>query len=201
MNRLTVTIITLNEERNLPRALASVAELADEVVLVDGGSRDHTVEIARQLGARVIERPWTDYSDQRNFAAAQASHDWILSLDADEELSSELRTELEGWKQLKPEAAAYEMPRRARYLGRWIRHSGWYPDRKRRLYRRDKARFVGILHESLEVDGPVGRLEGDLLHYTVETLAEHRAKMDGYTTLAAEQLYRAGRRQIGRAHV
>jgi glycosyltransferase involved in cell wall biosynthesis len=195
MNLLSVTLITLNEERNLPRALASVGGLADEIVVVDSGSRDRTVELARQHGARVLERAWTNFSDQRNFAAAEASHDWILTLDADEELSPELRAELERWKQATPEAIAYEMPRRARYLGRWIHHSGWYPDRKRRLYRRDKARFAGALHESLEVDGPIGRLQGDLLHYTVESLAEHRAKMEGYTALAAQELYRAGRRQ------
>ncbi len=195
MNRLSVTLITLNEERNLPRALASVGGLADEIVVVDSGSRDRTVELARQHGARVLERAWTDFSDQKNFAAAQASHDWILSLDADEELSPELRAELERWKQATPEAVAYEMPRRARYLGQWIKHSGWYPDRKRRLYRRDKARFAGVLHESLEVNGAIGRLEGDLRHYTVETLDEHRAKMEGYTTLAARELYRTGRRQ------
>ena len=194
MNRLSVTLITLNEERNLPRALASVGGLADEIVVVDSGSRDRTIELARQHGARVFERVWTNFSDQRNFAAVQASHEWILTLDADEELSPELRAELERWKQTTPEAVAYEMPRRARYLGRWISHSGWYPDRKRRLYRRDKARFAGALHEALQVEGPIGRLEGDLLHYTVESLVEHRAKMEGYTTLAAQELYRAGRR-------
>jgi glycosyltransferase involved in cell wall biosynthesis len=195
MNRLSVTIVTLNEERDLPRALASVAGLADEVVVVDSGSTDRTLEVARRHGARVLTRPWTDYSDQKNFAAAQGSHEWILSLDADEALSPELRAELARWKESPAEAAAYEMPRRAHYLGRWIRHSGWYPDLKRRLYRRDRARFVGTLHESLEVDGRVERLQGELHHYSCSSLAEHRARVDVYTTLAAQQLFAAGRRR------
>ncbi len=194
MNRLTVTIITLNEERNLPRALASVAGVADEIVVVDSGSRDRTLEVARQHGARVFERAWTDYSDQKNFAAAQAAHDWILSLDADEELSPALREEITRWKQSTPEADAYEMPRMAKYLGRWIEHSGWYPDRKRRLYRRDRARLAGALHESLVVDGPVGRLRGDLLHYTFDSLEQHEAQVERYTQLAARLLYAGGRR-------
>ncbi len=194
MNRLTATIITLNEERNLPRALASVAGVADEVVVVDSGSRDRTGEIARQQGARVLERPWTDYSDQKNFAAAQAAHDWVLSLDADEELSPALRDEIARWKQSAPEADAYAMPRKAKYLGRWIEHSGWYPDPKRRLYRRDRARFVGALHESLVVDGPVGRLRSDLLHYTFDSLEQHEAQVERYTQLAARLLYARGRR-------
>lgn len=194
MNRFTATVITLNEERNLPRALASLAGLADEVVVVDSGSTDRTCEIARQHGARVVERAWTDFSDQKNFAAARASHDWILSLDADEELSPALQAELRRWKEQPPAAAAYAMPRKARYLGRWILHSGWYPDPKRRLYRRDRARFVGVLHESLEVDGPVAVFHGDLYHHTFATLAAHRAQVDTYSRLAAAQLHAAGRR-------
>jgi len=194
MNRLTATLITLNEERNLPRALASVADLPEEIVVVDCGSTDRTCEIARQHGARVIQRAWTNYSDQKNIAAAEASHEWILGLDADEELSPELRKSLRMWKESPPTAAAYEFARKANYLGGWIHHSGWYPDRKVRLYRRDLARFVGVLHESVEVDGPVGRLEGDLYHYTVRSVDEHISKMNTYTTLAAEQLHAAGRR-------
>jgi glycosyltransferase involved in cell wall biosynthesis len=194
MNRLTVTLITLNEERNLPRALASVTGLADEVVVVDSGSRDRTLEIARKHGVRVFERPWTDYSEQKNFAASQAAHDWILSLDADEELSPALRDEIAQWKHHRPEFDAYEMPRKAQYLGRWIEHCGWYPDPKRRLYRRDRARFVGALHESLAVDGTVGRFRNDLLHYTFDSLEEHEARVQRYTQLAARLLYAGGHR-------
>ncbi|MBI2957046.1 MAG: glycosyltransferase family 2 protein [Acidobacteria bacterium] len=194
MNRISVTVITLNEERTLPRALASVAGLADEIVLVDSGSTDRTRELAREHGARVLERPWTNYSEQKNFAAARASNDWIFNLDADEELSLELRAELERWKTHELQAAGYEMPRGARYLGAWIRHSGWYPDFKLRLYRRDRARFVGWLHESVEVEGRVERLRGELYHHTFTSLAEHVAQINTYTTLAARELYAAGHR-------
>jgi len=139
MNRLTAILITLNEERNLPRALDSLAGLPDEILVVDAGSTDRTREIARQRGARVIEHVWKDYSDQRTFAASQAAHDWILAIDADEEMSPELRASLLTWKQQPASQAAYEFPRPARYLGKWIRHSGWYPDHKTRLYDRRRA--------------------------------------------------------------
>lgn len=195
MNRLTATVITLNEEKNLPRALASVTGVADEIVVVDSGSTDRTCELSRAAGARVLERAWTDYSDQKNFAATQAAHDWILSLDADEELSPELAAEIAAWKKSAPGAVAYSFPRRARYLGRWIGHSGWYPDVKRRLYRRDAARFVGALHESLVVEGPTAQLRGELRHYTVDSFEEHRRSVRRYTTLAAQQMHAAGRRR------
>ena len=194
MNRLSVTLITRDEERNLPRALASVAGIADEIVLVDSGSTDSTLAIAREAGAGVFERDWTDYGDQKNFAAGQASHDWILSLDADEELSPELRDSLRRWKETAPTAAAYSMPRRAYYLGGWVNHSGWYPDRKVRLYRRDRARFAGELHEGVRVEGPAGTLDGDLLHYPFRTQAEYKDRVERYATLAARQLFDRGRR-------
>ncbi|HKZ53640.1 MAG TPA: glycosyltransferase family 2 protein [Candidatus Acidoferrales bacterium] len=195
MNRLTVTLITRDEEKNLPRALASLSNLADEIVVVDSGSTDRTCELARQHGARVLERPWTNYSDQKNFAAAQATYDWVLNLDADEELSPGLQTSLRRWKEDTPTAVAYHMRRKARYLGRWIHHSGWYPDPKLRLYRRDRAHFIHELHEKLQVEGLVGWLEGDLHHYTVDTFGEHIRSVRRYTTLAAAQLFAAGRRR------
>jgi len=195
MNRLTAILITLNEERNLPRALDSLAGLPDEILVVDAGSIDRTREIARQRGARVIEHVWKDYSDQRTFAAAQAAHDWVLAIDADEELSPELRASLLTWKQQPATHAAYEFPRCARYLGKWIRHSGWYPDRKTRLYDRRRARFVGPVHEAVQSDGSVARLRGDLFHYTHESLDVHRTKLEAYTTIAAEQSFQQGKRR------
>ncbi len=194
MNLLSACLITLDEENNLPRALTSLAGIADEIVVVDCGSRDRTTEIAREFGAKVITRAWTNFAEQKNVAVAAASHDWILSLDADEELSPELRDALLAWREKEPGYAVYEFARRAWYVGGWIRHSGWYPDRQRRLFRRDAARFSGIVHESLQFKGEPGRLDGDLLHYTISSLPEHAEKVERYTTLAAQQMHAAGKR-------
>ena len=195
MNRLSVCIITLNEEENLPRALASLTEIADEIVIVDSGSTDRTAEIARQHGAVWFERPWTNYADQKNYAAECASNDWVFSMDADEELSSPLKTSLLAWKKHPPEYCVYEVSRKTFYLGAWIEHSGWYPDFQRRLYRRDEAEFSGMVHESLRHVGKIGRLGGDLLHYSVRSFDEHQAKVETYTTLAAQQMFAEGERQ------
>ena len=186
--KITATIITRDEERNIARAMESL-RCADEILIVDSGSVDRTVELAEKLGARVIEANWRGYSGQKNWAAEQASHDWILSLDADEALSEALEAEIWNLKKTGPAADAYTMPRMARYLGRWILHSGWYPDRKVRLYRRDRASFVGdFVHESVRARGSVGALENNLLHYTCDSLSEHVKTVDRYTTLAAQEL-------------
>ncbi|MEO7145000.1 MAG: glycosyltransferase family 2 protein [Bryobacteraceae bacterium] len=192
--RLSAAIITLNEERNLPRVMESL-RCCDEVVIVDSGSIDRTVEVAEKLGARVVENPWSGYASQKNFAAQQCANDWILSLDADESLSEALEGEIWQIKRNGPRFDAYTMPRMAQYLGRWILHSGWYPDRKVRLYDRRRARWTGdFVHESVAVDGKVGNLESNLLHFTCDSLSEHLKTMDRYTTLAAEQLVAQGRR-------
>lgn len=194
MNRLSVCLITWNEERNLPRALRSLEGIADEIVIVDCGSQDRTQEIAAAHGAMVITRAWTNFAEQKNFAAAATSSDWILSLDADEELSHQLQQSLLAWKGTEPEFPVYEFARCAWYLGAWIKHSGWYPDYQKRLYRRGSANFSGMVHESLQLEGRVGRLRGDLLHYTMNSFAEHEDKVERYTTLAARQMYEAGKR-------
>ena len=195
MPRLSVTIITQDEERNLPDTLKSVEGVADEVIVVDSGSTDRTCEIARAAGVRVIDRAWTDYGDQKNFAAGQASHDWILSLDADERLSPELRAAVIEWKLTEPALAAFTFARRNNYLGGWVRHGGWYPDRKARLYDRRQARFAGTVHESLKFQGEAGHLSGDLLHYTMRTVEDHRRSTERYSTLAAGQRFAEGKRQ------
>ena len=194
MNRLSACLITLNEEHNLPRALASLQGIADEIVVVDSGSTDGTEAIARKHGAAFLVRAWTNYSEQKNFAAACGSNDWILSMDADEELSSVLQTALLEWKKQDAKCSVYEVARRTWYLSAWIKHSGWYPDFQRRLYRRDAAHFSGIIHESLQFAGRPGRLNGDLLHYTVRSFEEHEANVEKYTALAARQMFAAGKR-------
>lgn len=186
--KITATIITLNEERNIARAIESL-RCCDEIVVVDSGSIDRTVELSTNLGVRVLESPWHGYATQKNYAAEQATHDWILSLDADEALSESLEAEIWALKKKGPAYDAYTVPRMAQYLGRWILHSGWYPDLKIRLYHRAKAKWVGdFVHESVEVDGRVGHLESNLLHYTCDSLSEHLKTMNRYTTLAAEEL-------------
>lgn len=186
--KITATIITLDEERNIARAIESL-RCADEILIVDSGSTDRTVELAQNLGARIIEANWRGFSAQKNWAAEQAANEWILSLDADEALSEGLEAEIWNVKKTGPHYDAYTMPRLARYLGRWILHSGWYPDRKIRLYRRDQASFVGdFVHESVNVRGRVGALENNLLHFTCESLSEHMKTLDRYTTLAAQEL-------------
>jgi glycosyltransferase involved in cell wall biosynthesis len=186
--KITATIITLNEERNIARSIESL-RCCDEIVVVDSGSIDRTVELASKLGARVVESPWYGYATQKNYAANHATHDWILSLDADEALSESLEGEIWTLKKKGPSCDAYTVPRLAQYLGRWILHCGWYPDRKIRLYHRAKSKWVGdFVHESVQVNGRVGHLESNLLHYTCDSLSEHLKSMDRYTTLAAEEL-------------
>jgi glycosyltransferase involved in cell wall biosynthesis len=186
--KISATIIACNEERKIARAIESL-RCCDEILLMDSGSTDRTVEIAQKLGARVVEGAWAGYSKQKNLAAAQAANDWILSLDADEALSEALEAEIWQLRKNGPEYDAYTMPRMAQYLGRWILHSGWYPDRKVRLYHRAKATWVGeFVHETVKVTGNVGHLKSNILHYTCESLSEHLRTLDRYTTLAAQEV-------------
>jgi glycosyltransferase involved in cell wall biosynthesis len=186
--KITATIITLNEERNIARAIESL-RCCDQIVVLDSGSIDRTAELAANLGAVVVENSWRGYASQKNRAAEQAENDWILSLDADEALSEALEAEIWTLKKRGPDCEAYTMPRLAKYMGRWILHGGWYPDRKVRLYNRNKARWVGdFVHESVKVDGRIGHLESNLLHFTCDSLSEHLKTLDRYTTLAAEEL-------------
>jgi glycosyltransferase involved in cell wall biosynthesis len=194
--QISAIIITLNEERNLPRAVESLSAVADEIVVVDSGSTDRTREIAERAGARFLHHGWEGYAAQKNFAAAQARSDWVLSMDADEALSPELAAEIERLRQSGPgDAAGFTMPRLARFRGRWIRHSGWYPDRKLRLYDRRRGRWVGRhVHERVEANGPVRPLVGDLHHFPCETHQEQIRSVDHYTTLAARQAHEQGER-------
>jgi glycosyltransferase involved in cell wall biosynthesis len=190
--RLSVVVVTLNEEERLRTCLESVA-WADEIVVVDAESHDKTAQIAREFTDRVLVRPWPGFAAQKNFGLEQASGEWLLSLDADEEVSGELRDEAKA----RLHAAAvdgYAVPRRNVFLGQWIRHGGLYPDWQVRLFRRGRGRFVARdVHESVQVDGPVGRLAGHLVHRSYRDLSDFFERANRYSTLAAGDLLRQGR--------
>jgi glycosyltransferase involved in cell wall biosynthesis len=195
MATLSVVTIALNEERNIEACLASV-HWADELLVVDSGSTDRTVELARKYTDRVITVPWQGYGATKNQALGLVRGDWVLWLDADERVTPELARDIQAVLQAgETPVAAYAMARRAYFLGRWIRHSGWYPARVTRLFRRSAGRFTERnVHEQLVVDGPVAVLGNDLLHFTDPDLHHYFAKFNRYTTLAAEDLDAAGRR-------
>jgi glycosyltransferase involved in cell wall biosynthesis len=191
---LSVTIITRNEAADIGAALASVA-WADEIVVVDAESGDDTAAIARGSGARVVVRPWPGYIAQKNYAASIASHDWILSIDADERVTPELGAEIRTLLQAAPPEKAFRVPRVTFHLGRWIRTTDWYPDYQTRLYDRRAAEWSGrYVHEAVSVRGATGRLRGELQHYAYRDIADHLETIDRYTTLAARQMHEAGRR-------
>ncbi|MGC4082195.1 MAG: glycosyltransferase family 2 protein [Vicinamibacterales bacterium] len=195
MPKLSVTIITKDEEADIAAAIDSVA-WADEILVVDSLSTDRTTEIARGMRAPVvvIEREWPGYIAQKNFAADQAAHDWILSLDADERVTPELAAAIRQVLQA-PAAAAYRMPRVTWHLGRWVRGTDWYPDHQTRLYHRRRARWSGkYVHEAVVVDGQVGLLNGDLQHFAYRDVSDHLETIDRYTSYAARQMFEAGRR-------
>lgn len=193
MPKLTVTIIAKNEATHIAAALTSVA-WADERIVIDSGSTDDTVAIARPLATRVEVREWPGYGAQKNAAAALASHDWVLSLDADERVSPALAAEIQRVLD-NPTAAAYRMPRVTHYLGQWIRSTDWYPDSALRLYDRRRASWGDeLVHESLRVDGAIGTLTGELEHRPYDDVADHLERINHYTTLAAAQMQRQGRR-------
>lgn len=192
MPALSATIITHNESANIARAIRSLSS-ADEIVVIDAHSTDGTREVAAGLGARVITHTWEGFAAQKNFSSAQAQYDWILSLDADEELDGRAQAAVLEWKRSEPSAAGYQFARRAQYLGRWILHSGWYPDYKLRLFDRRRGRWEGdYIHESVVVNGPVATLPGEILHYTCHSLAEHRQRIELYTDLAAKEMFERG---------
>lgn len=193
-SRLSVAIITLNEERNLAECLASVS-FADEIVVVDGGSRDRSCEIARAAGARVIEEPdWQGFGVQKNRAIDACSGDWVLSIDADERVPQNLRAEIQ--TVLRDSAFdVYEIPRSSYYCGRFMRHSGWWPDHVRRLFRRGTARFSPApVHESLQTDRSVGRMNTPLEHWSFRTMEDVLDKVNRYSSLSAPVVIERGDR-------
>lgn len=188
--KISVVIITSNEEKKLEAALRSVADLADEVVVVDSYSADRTFKIAKKYTSKVFQRKWTNFADQKNFANIQASNPWILSLDADERVSPELRAEILQIKETEPECSAFSFPLLGYYIGKWIRHSGWSQDRMIRLFRRDEAYWEGeSVHEKLVVKGKIEKLKGPLHHFIFRSIADHLARINTYSEFDAQKLY------------
>lgn len=198
MVKISVAIITLNEEKNILRALKSV-NWADEFVVVDSGSSDRTVEIAADFGARAIHQEWLGFGKQKQYAVGQCSHDWILSIDADEAVTPELASEI---RRLAAESApaqhdGYRIPRKTVYMGKAINHGGWYPDYQLRLFDKKKGRWKDMaVHESFEMtpNSKVGTLRGDLSHTSVHSILEHYTMIGSrYAPLGAEQMLNDGR--------
>ena len=199
MPLLSVAIITCDEERVLARTLASVS-FADEVIVVDSGSKDRTVEIAEEHGAKVFVREWPGFAAQKNFAISKCVGDWVLSLDADEEMSPELAAQIRALLPTNPPVDAFYLNRRNLFLGRWIKHGGYYPDPKLRLFRRCAANFSQPpqfeerpVHETITFDGESSKLDFDLIHHAYPTLEDYLEHMDRYSTLGAQLLVNQGR--------
>ncbi|HWB92365.1 MAG TPA: glycosyltransferase family 2 protein [Puia sp.] len=197
MASLSVIIITHNEEKNIGRCIGSVKQIADEVIVLDSFSTDRTAELATGLGAKCYFRAFSGYGDQKNSAAQMATHDHVLYLDADEYIGAELNQNILYEKERGFPCDGYFMNRLSYYCGRWIRHSSWYPDRKLRLVRRDKALWsTDLVHESLDPgkDATLGNLKGDLLHLPYADQETHVAKIDRYSSLAAKRMHQQRKR-------
>lgn len=195
---ISVCIITRNEEMRLPRSLQSLS-FADEIIVLDSESTDRTRDIARSFGAKVFVHEFDNFVNQKNRAIALAQNAWVLVVDADEVVCSELREEILDIVHDRAPAGkrrvAYRIPRMTFYLGRWIRHGGWYPDYNIRLFRRGAARFAGgTVHERALVEGSVGVLLYHLEHYSYEDISQHMLRMNHYSTLIAQDKYARGRR-------
>jgi glycosyltransferase involved in cell wall biosynthesis len=196
---ISATIITFNEEANIRDACESLT-WADEIIVVDSGSTDKTREIAEDCGARVINKDWPGFAAQKQFAAEQAAHDWVFSLDADERVSDELKSSIARLREDDEARLAdgYRIPRRSYYQGRWIKGGGWYPDWQLRLYRKSRGRWEPRhIHESVKLDAGahIEKLVGDILHYTARDAAHHHRMIgERYAPLAARQMFEEGRR-------
>lgn len=196
MYKLSAVIITQNEERNIGRCIDSLTGVADEIVVVDSGSCDQTEQICKEKGTIFQHHDWAGFSCQKNYAETLASGDWVLSIDADEALSPALQAEVKELKQFTPQDQAFRLKRLTNFCGSWIRHCGWYPDAKVRIWPRGKASWAGSIHETIEfVSAPrITTLKGDLLHYSYYTIDELAARQPKYYTLGAQEALAKGKR-------
>ncbi len=189
---LSVVVITKNEESTIGRCLNSVKEIADEILVIDSGSTDKTVEIAKEKGAFVIKKDWSGFSNQKNFGIQKAKNPWILSIDADEELSEKLKNSIKN--ELKnPKFDCYQVSRKTYYMGKFLEHV-WYPEWRIRLFKKDRGIFEGEIHEVFKCDGTVGKLEGDLYHYSFKGLKHQFLKAIDYGEISAKELYKRGKK-------
>jgi glycosyltransferase involved in cell wall biosynthesis len=189
---ISTVVLTKNEEKNIERCLKSVIGISREIVVVDSGSEDRTVELAGKYTDRIFFNPWPGFSAQRTFALTKTSCDWVLWIDADEELSEKLAGEIAS---LDFSRDGYHIPRLVHYLGKWIRHCGWYPDYTLRLFDKNKGSFNGaIVHEAFNIEGTTGKLRNPIFHYPYRTIAHHLEKINLYTDLAAEQMQEKGKK-------
>ena len=191
---LSATIICQDEAEKIRGCLESV-RFCDEVIVIDSGSTDGTLEIARELADRVVENPWPGYVAQQNFATAQARGVWVLSVDADERVTPELAAEIRRALAGSPGVDGFRISRHVHYLGRWIDHSGWYPERRARLFRRGRGVWEGVdPHYDVVVDGALGELAGDIEHFTYDDMADHVATLNRFSSILAREHHRRGRR-------
>jgi glycosyltransferase involved in cell wall biosynthesis len=192
---ISIIVITKNEEQNIVECLESV-HWSNEIIIVDAQSADKTVELAKKYTQHVHIKPWSGYADAKNFALQKVTNEWVLWLDADERVTPELADEIRNIIRDKANTYdVYEVARRAYFLGRWIKHCGWYPGYVTRLFRKNKVKFSSSrVHEKIEYTGTIGRLKNDLLHYTDDDLYHYFGKFNKYTSLAAHDVNEAGRK-------
>jgi len=195
MEKLSVVIITYNEEDNIDRCLESV-KWADEIIIVDNFSTDRTLDIARRYTDQIFQRKWDGFGSQKNYAISKATNNWILAIDADERITPELAGEIRVlFRAGELPMAAYELPYKVFFGDQWVRHGGWYPEYHIRLFCKDKGRFKErLVHEGVEVSGPVGRLRHFVEHYTYRSISDFIQRIDRYSTLSAEAYYKEGRK-------
>jgi len=195
MQNLSVVIITFNEERNIARCLDSIKDFADDIVVVDSFSTDRTEEICREYAVNFVKQKWIGYSEQKNFANSMAKYDFIFSLDADEAVSPELKDSILEIKK-QPEPAFYRICRITNYCGKWIRHSGWYPDIKVRFFDRRISKWEDMIHERLSNvnDREASLLKGHCYHYSYYSISGHLAQAKLFSELTAENLFIKGKK-------
>jgi len=194
MSKISAIVIARNEKKNIRRCLSSI-DWADEIVVVDSGSTDDTKKIASKFTQRIFDIKWEGFGKAKDYAKDKASNQWIISVDADEVVTEDLKEEIQKIIKSEDSFDGYYLPRKSNFLGKWVKHGGWYPDYVLRLFKKDKAKFNhSMVHEKVEVDGKIGYLKNVLLHYTDPDFTHYLEKLNRYTSLGAEELFNKGKR-------